>query len=310
MFGYEFRNLPESHVLYTGQMFPRSKWKTKPVVQGMSNGARELMLLLPSLDASKGWYLNAFKTQDSSFSLIANLFQYTTEQRNLSRRRASTHWIPRDESVKPQATARVARLQYSGTWDPEPGGWRRLANFMHNRLTTDLEVAPVQLGTGKLDQTFHVAHLTGTSAFSLPEASRNELRTFVTNGGTLVIDSAGGTGAFSEAATKELDAIFGKDAAQLRTVLRADHAIYQGAKVPIAYRAFARKTLLGQNDAPRLRGIELNGRVGVIFSPEDLSVGLVGQNVDGIVGYEPATASELMARVIQCGFGRRGGPKG
>ncbi len=100
------------------------------------------------------------------------------------------------------------------------------------------------------------------------------------------------------------------DAAQLTTVLPADHAIYQGAKVPIAYRAFARKTLLGQNDAPRLRGIELNGRVGVIFSPEDLTVGLVGQSVDGIIGYEPATASELMARVIQYALSRPGGAKG
>jgi hypothetical protein len=151
--------------------------------------------------------------------------------------------------------------------------------------------------------------LTGTSSFSLPDASRNELRTFVNNGGTLVIDSAGGTGAFSDAATKELDAIFGKDAAQLTTVLPADHAIYQGAKVPIAYRAFARKAMQGQNDAPRLRGMELNGRLGVIFSPEDLSVGLVGQSVDGIIGYEPATATQLMARVIQYAQSRPGGSK-
>jgi hypothetical protein len=230
---------------------------------------------------------------------------YATEQQNL-RRRAPAFSIARDESAKAQAKARVARLEYSGNWDPEPGGWRRLANFMHNRLSTDLEIAAVQLGTGKLDQTFQVAHLTGTAAFVLPETARNELKTFVNNGGLLIVDSAGGTGAFSEAATKELEAIFGKDAAQLTNVLPADHAIYQGAKTPIAYRPFARKTLQGQNNAPRLRGIESSGRVGVLFSTDDLSVGLVGQSVDGIIGYEPATATELMARVIQYARSRPG----
>src|SRR5205814_5818211 len=136
--------------------------------------------------ASKGWCMNAAKSQDASLSLIADLFEYTTKQQDL-RRRPPSPWIARDESVKAQATARVARLEYSGNWDPEPGGWRRLGNFMHNRMTTDLEIVPVKLGTAKLDQTFHVAHLTGTAAFALDDASRNELRTFVNNGGTLVI---------------------------------------------------------------------------------------------------------------------------
>src|SRR5690606_30976217 len=58
LFPYEFRELPNDHILYTGQMFPRNKWRTRPAVLGMSNGTRELMLLLPSLDASKAWYLH------------------------------------------------------------------------------------------------------------------------------------------------------------------------------------------------------------------------------------------------------------
>jgi len=36
----------------------------------------------------------------------------------------------------------------------------------------------------------------------------------------------------------------------------------------------------------------------VIYSREDLSVGLVGQAVDGIVGYSPATATSLMTRIL------------
>ena len=63
------------------------------------------------------------------------------------------------------------------------------------------------------------------------------------------------------------------------------------------YREHA-KRVLGSSRAPRLRGIEINGRLAVIYSREDLSAGLVGQAVDGIIGYDPATATALMARIL------------
>ena len=44
--------------------------------------------------------------------------------------------------------------------------------------------------------------------------------------------------------------------------------------------------------------MKLKDRLAVIYSPEDLSVGLVGQPIDGIVGYEPKTASALMANAL------------
>ena len=36
----------------------------------------------------------------------------------------------------------------------------------------------------------------------------------------------------------------------------------------------------------------------VIYSREDLSAGLVGQAVDGIVGYDPASATALMSHIL------------
>jgi hypothetical protein len=44
--------------------------------------------------------------------------------------------------------------------------------------------------------------------------------------------------------------------------------------------------------------MEIGGRVAVFFSVEDLSTGLVGQPVDGIYGYEPASATDLMRNMI------------
>jgi hypothetical protein len=47
-----------------------------------------------------------------------------------------------------------------------------------------------------------------------------------------------------------------------------------------------------------LRGIEFSGRMGVVYSSEDLSVGLVGHPVDGITGYEPKSAEQLAANLL------------
>ena len=89
-------------------------------------------------------------------------------------------------------------------------------------------------------------------------------------------------------------------AAALKEPLPPDHALFKtsGEPLEIAYRQFMRETITGDLKHPRLRGIQIDGRLAVIYSPEDLSTGLVGQPVDGIAGYEPKTAVGLMASVL------------
>ena len=60
----------------------------------------------------------------------------------------------------------------------------------------------------------------------------------------------------------------------------------------------SREAAAGSAKMPQLRGITINGRIAVFFSREDLSAGLVGEPVDGIAGYSPATASELMTNLL------------
>ena len=78
------------------------------------------------------------------------------------------------------------------------------------------------------------------------------------------------------------------------------HPLYRMEDKPIdvEYRTFARQKI-GAIKGPQLRGVTINGRLAIIYSREDLSVGLVGQSVDGIVGYDPATATRLMANILR-----------
>ncbi len=287
----EFRELPEDHPIYTQQQFHRSKWQTRPGVQGLSNGVRELMLLLGG-DPGKGWQVQAFAgAQRGPWSeLAADIFLYTVSRQDL--RYKGDSYIIRPPSGTPARSVQIARLQYPGNWDPEPGGWRRLDNFLRQHQKTALQTTVLTLGQGKLDRTCALAHLTGTAKFTLSDAARDELRKYVEGGGVLVVNTAGGVADFRAAAEAAICKTFSVSSAEINP-LPADHAIYKAAwKIEqVAYRTAANKVLGGSIHTPRLRGLTVNGRTAIIYSEEDLSAGLVGNPVDGIIGYSPAAAT-------------------
>ncbi len=166
---------------------------------------------------------------------------------------------------------------------------------MHNQSETDLGVESMRLGSGKLTG-FPVAHLTGTTKFSLGAKEEAELKKFVEDGGTLIIDAAGGAGEFAVSAEGILTRTFGLKSF---TVLKGDDAIFANAGPDagqVEYRQFAKK-VLGNIKTPRLR-MATAGKGRIFLSQEDLSVGLVGQPVDGIYGYEPKTATAIVANII------------
>jgi hypothetical protein len=232
------------------------------------------------------------------FQLGANVFMYAVDKKNLQYKGET--FIVKDKGVEPARTIKVARLMVGDNPDPEPGGWRRLGNVLKNDHKLALAVEPATLGGGVLDG-FQMAHLTGTAAFTLNDAARKELVDFVKAGGTLVVDAAGGSAPFAEAAEAELGKMFGADAIKgMARPLPADHPLYTqaGAKIDrFTYRRFARK-IVGESRGPRLKGIKVGDRLAVFYSREDLSAGLVGEPVDGVVGYDTATATPVMRNIV------------
>jgi hypothetical protein len=292
---YKFRELPADHTIYRN-LFNASKWKQKPQVQGLSNGARELILLIQNGDPARLWQTRAVKGKEEAWELAANIFRSTFESRETLRFKGDTHLVHVDPDRPAARSVAIARLSYRGNWDPEPAGWRRLAAILHNEFSVDLAVEPVKPGVGKL-AAYKIAHLTGTGKLPLDDAAVAEIRGFVKGGGRLVIDAAGGSADFAEAAEALLLRLF-PDAKP--KVLPPDHPWYQFEHdpIPIDYRAYARRTLLSGLRTGRLQAVEVDNRLAILFSREDLSVGLVGQGFDGIMGYAPETATRLMARQI------------
>lgn len=85
--------------------------------------------------------------------------------------------------------------------------------------------------------------------------------------------------------------------AATKPTTQASGRVMLAGDFPVSYRSFA-KSRLGATENLRLKGIKFRQKWAVIFSAEDLSTGMVGEPVDGIYGYSPACATEIMRRLV------------
>ena len=287
---YAFKQTPPNDFVYNEQF---KSFRYKPKVMEMTNGVRKLMVLIPEADPSRAWQTRSSGTKEDLFGLGDNLFLYAVDKKNLLDK-GETYLVKANAKIVPTRSIKVARLDVGENANPEPAGWPRLAAIMHNNHKLDVQVAMAK-PSGLAG--FKVADLTGTGRVALSAPDRAALKQFVAGGGTLIVDAAGGDPAFAESAEQELTAIF--EGAKL-DLLPPNHPVYHepGATPEhIGWRAFAVDKIADRKHA-KLRGIPFANRVGVFFSREDLSAGIVGEPVDGIHGYDPATATDLVASML------------
>ncbi len=296
--GYELRPLPDSHPIFRDEQFRGDKWKKRPIVQGLSNGVRELALLFDD-DVGRSFQTNEFTSFAHHFELMTDVYQYAIDKKN-SQVKGRSYVVEIDPKITTTSTIKLARLKHASKWDPEPGGWRQLAAILHNQQKIDLQVNTVDLESGDLAG-YHAAHLTSSNALKLSDVAITKLRKFVGDGGLLIIDAAGGN---SESATsiesqlgKILDAA--KDTGGI-AIAPTDPIYTAGSlKAPeFRYRTFA-QALVGLSTAPRVHGAKVGERYGLLYSADDLSAGLVGNEVDGVRGYTPATATQIVIRFLR-----------
>ena len=294
---YEFRRCSPNDLIYREQY---KQWRMKPQVDELSNGVRKLMVLIPDSDPSRAWQTRSDRTKEPMYQLGANIYLYALDKKiENAGFKGSSYIVKSNSAVQPTATVKVARLDLGDNANPEPGGWPRLAAVMHNQYKVDVKPELV-----KLDNLsgFPIASLTGTGKLILSPAQRQKLKEYVDGGGTLIVDAAAGDSEFADSVEVELATIFGaRAAAQLKVPLAPDSPVFTQTPVKITavgWRNYARDLIVGDRRSPRIRGIAAGNRLGVLFSREDLSAGLVGEPVDGIYGYDPKTATDLMSAMI------------
>jgi hypothetical protein len=171
---------------------------------------------------------------------------------------------------------------------------------MHNRRKIDLDVHPLSINADL--RGVPIVHLTGTQLFHPSAEAKQRLRDFVIGGGTLIVDAAGGCSEFATSIEGELVSIFGQEPAPIN----GDDPIWStgGTKLgTVHYRGFA-SDKRGILNASRVKGMKIGNRWAVFYSSDDLSAGLVGQEVDGIMGYDPESATDIMEHLLLSACGK------
>ncbi|HEY2587221.1 MAG TPA: DUF4159 domain-containing protein [Tepidisphaeraceae bacterium] len=289
---YKWQPTPLNDFFYTEQF---KKFREKPRVVELSNGVRKLMALIPEADPARAWQASASSTREDLFGLADNIFLYAVDKKNMLTKGQSFVVRP-DPKVPTFKSVKVARLDAGENWNPEPGGWPRMVGVMRNAHKVDVQFDAIK--PEAISNAYKAANLTGTGKLTLTPAARMAIKRFVEGGGTLIVDAAGGDVTFADSAQNELTAAFGES--KKLELLAPEHPVYREPGVPIdhvGWRSFALDKISDKRRA-KLEGITFGKRVGVFFSRYDLSAGLVGQPVDGIYGYDPQTATNLMAAML------------
>ncbi len=287
---YEFRELPTSHDIYTLNLKPTPR----PRVRCLSNGSR--ILIIHSIeDLAQFWQTRAHKTKRHAFEFGVNLFCFAAGKADLRNRLASPY-LPAP-SEPPSAVLPVARLQYAGNWDPEPYAFVRFGRWF--QYQTGLSIQATPLAITKLDIERHpIAHLTGNAPFTFTDADLTALSKYVEGGGILVADACGSSPDFDASFHKAIAKAF--PAGKL-TVLTKSHPLLSGGadglenvSRPILRPYTVQK--LGRG-AARVLTFQA-GKGHVVYSPLDITTGLLSSHQWTLQGYEPDYAQRLLKNII------------
>ncbi|TWT90964.1 Prenyltransferase and squalene oxidase repeat protein [Pseudobythopirellula maris] len=202
----------------------------------------------------------------------------------------------------------VAKIQHAGGCNDAPGA---LANLLRAASQGDARLAispePTPLGPGDPELKKHVlSFMHGRRDFRFSENERLELREYLQNGGTLLVDSICASEEFSRALRAEMRAIFPDRS--LRQ-LPADDPVFTTAfggydvrrvelRDPQPGRADEPLAARTRRVAPRFEGIEIDGRWAVLFSPYDLSCALESHEAIECRGYRKQDAARLGVNVL------------
>ncbi len=248
-------------------------------------------------DFSMGWEKNAADSwgyaDDDARKIGGNLVAYVTAMRDTGKSVGrSVELVNADK--KTEDKVRVGQVIHAGPWKTRTAAFPMLLNQFHQ-----LTGAPVSFDLTDVKLTdpaifdMPILYLSGTTDFQLSEAERAGLRQFLLKGGVLFAEAADGRATFDAGFRAEMARVLPN---QPLTQLPSSHPIFTRpmnlASVK-ARPALAVKRGNQTQQAPEMYGIDVNGSLGVIYSPNDLSAGWERAIAPYAIGYEAPDATAL-----------------
>lgn len=238
----------------------------------------------------------------------ANVLAYATNRQLRDKLDAPQLTYSDAEDQRPErATLAVAKLSHGGGADDAPNAVANLLRIVEDELAMPVNrerrlLAPTDARL--LDHPLLFMH--GRREFQFTPAERDALRTHLERGGFLLADAICAARPFADAFRQELERIFPD--ARLRPI-PADHPLFQSTfhgydinkvrlRDPNVRTDDDPLTARITEAPPYLEGLELDGRLVVVFSPYDLSCALESHASLECKGYVKDDAAKIAINVL------------
>ena len=168
---------------------------------------------------------------------------------------------PQQPGGEPQSIVQVANLVYAGTKSSKCFSDHFLAKAeKDSAISTSRRFHAVKLASEEL-YAHPLVIMTGEGDFALPDKERENLRRFVERGGMLLASSGCSSAEWDRAFRREMALIFTDSKL---SPLGMDHAVF--------HTVYDIAELKAKHGKPKpLEGVSINGRLGVIYSPDGLN---------------------------------------
>lgn len=206
----------------------------------------------------------------------------------------------RTEKKNPPKAPVIAVKLRSGDpldWNTDPNDINNLLMWMQANMDVNFSWEDKALGDVDLEaEAAPVLYRTGHRAFSFSEAERQRLRDYVMRGGLIIFDTCWGMDEFADSVQREMAEIFPDHPLK---ELPLDHPVYNAYYEDAGMVQFTDFSGGGTQPAG-LKGIEIDCRLGVIFSPHDMSCGwdMHTNELEGGSWIESEHALRLGANII------------
>jgi hypothetical protein len=303
----ELEALDPSHPIWSAH-YPLLPNSERPLL-GLTNCCRTVVVYCPS-NLSCYWQLNQPAIKKIANQPLQGRIEYATQLgtnvctyatgRSL-KDKGENRQMPEDAvSVLSERLIEIPKLIHAGGANEAKNALRHLMieGQSHGlRVKLDYKLIAPQWDQ-LVDHPFIFMH--GTDSFEFTPQQREDLRKYLEAGGFIMADSICSSAAFSISFRREIEKIYGA-----LQPIPAGHEIWGGeygqaidkvslrirdSNVPGGFRSDLVK--------PELEGLEINGKLAVIFSPYDLSCALESRSTSQCEGYTHEDAIQIGVKVI------------
>ncbi len=267
-----------------------------PRLEVLSMGGREWAVASFEGDLARGIASGPQRGREA-FEAFANLWITAIETDQAWPRLRS--WqvppaVPAAAGGGSDAPLTILAIQHGDRDDPEPASLAAAMRPLSQRLGREVAVVPTEIALLDGAPAGSLAILRGIDAPAWEEASWASLARFADRGGTLLVETCGGRGEFAAAVESALARRLGSDPLPLAAVADLPEGVDAASLRRVAYRSSTAREEGAAFAAARMRAIVKDGRIVVLASREDLSLALLGRPREGVHGYAPATAIDLL----------------